>query len=199
MALETVSEANSLMAEVGCPQCGRSLHGGRMGFVCDRGGGACFSAGTASAKVVSCDQQLAVSAPCPRPGFWPFTCPPCLPCQTGAVNYYHLAHELGHASDLAHPPGPSGSLAESTPGSNMQPSGFCCDNPNVQSAKNCRNFSNPLFYWGSSVCLGSPDIKDCTSKCPGGAPAPPFGVEVAFPPRGQQNSLKGGFNAGESR
>ncbi|MGC9530617.1 MAG: hypothetical protein ACP5G2_08485 [Candidatus Bipolaricaulaceae bacterium] len=158
--LDSEAEAANLRAEVSVANAVEVFFVDRMSFVCSWGGGACFSSGTASAKVVSCDQQLAVPAPCPCPGYCPVTCPPCPPCQTGAVNYYHLAHELGHALDLAHPPGPSGGLAASTVGSNMEPSGFCCDNPNVQSAKNCRNAANPLLYWGKGLCFGNPDIMD---------------------------------------
>jgi len=158
--LETEAEATTLMAEVNVADAVEVFVVSRMDFVCSWGGGACFSSGTASAKIVSCDQQLSVPAPCPCTSFCPATCPPCPPCQTGAVNYYHLAHELGHALNLAHPPGPSGSLAASTVGSNLEPSGFCCDNPNKQSAKNCRNASNPLLYWGWATCTGTPDIMD---------------------------------------
>ncbi len=158
--LETEAEAAALRAEVNVADAVEVFVVSRMDFVCSWGGGACFSSGTASAKIVTCDQQLSVPAPCPCTGFCPATCPPCPPCQTGAVNYYHLAHELGHALNLAHPPGPSGSLAASTVGSNLEPSGFCCDNPNVQSAKNCRNASNPLLYWGWATCTGTPDITD---------------------------------------
>jgi len=158
--LESETEAINLLAEVNVANAVEVFVVDRMDFACSWGGGACFSSGTASAKVVTCDQQLSIPAPCPCPGYCPATCPPCPPCQTGAVNYYHLAHELGHALNLAHPPGPSGGLAASTPGSNMEPSGFCCDNPNVQSAKNCRNASNPLLYWGLGICSGAPDIMD---------------------------------------
>jgi hypothetical protein len=43
----------------------------------------------------------------------------------------------------------------------MEPSGFCCDNPNVQSARNCRNATSPLMFWGDLVpCFGIPDIMD---------------------------------------
>lgn len=158
--LETEAEASSLRAEVDVADAVEVFVVSRMNFACSWGGGACFSSGTASAKIVTCDQQLAVPAPCPCPSYCPATCPPCPPCQTGAVNYYHLAHELGHALDLAHPPGPTATLAASTVGSNMEPSGFCCDNPNVQSAKNCRNASNPLLYWALTRCTGTPDIMD---------------------------------------
>lgn len=129
----------------------------RMDFACDWGGGACSSSGTAAAKVVTCDQQLEIPDPCPCLGLCPSACPP---CQTGDVNYYHLAHELGHALNLAHPGDWGRSLVPGTAGSNMEPSGFCCDNPNVQSARNCRAASNPLLYWGRSICRGTPDIHD---------------------------------------
>lgn len=158
--LETREEAAALLGEVEVVDAVEVFVVSRMDYVCQNGGGTCYASGTASAKIVSCDQQLAVPSPCPCPDYCPSTCPPCPPCQTGRVNLYHLAHELGHALNLAHPPGPSGTLAGSTPRSNMEPSGFCCDNPAVQSAKNCRNFSNPLLYWGSAICTGRPDITD---------------------------------------
>ena len=123
-------------------------------LACSWGGGACFSGGTASSKVVSCDQQMAV--PCPCPSACTSYCP-CGSCLCGAINPYHLAHELGHAFNLPHP---SGSWSTSTVTSIMEPSGFCCDNPNLQSAKNCRNASNPLMYSSISICSGSPDIND---------------------------------------
>ena len=129
-------------------------------LACGWGGGASFSSGTESAKIVSCDQQLSVPCPCP------VSCQDYCPCggcgddasTCGAVNPYHLAHELGHTLDLYHPPD-----ASSTADSIMEPSGFCCDNPDVQSAKNCRNAENPLLYWTlctSAACSGSPDIDD---------------------------------------
>lgn len=55
------------------------------------------------------------------------------------VNLYNLAHELGHTFGLMHPPG------NSTPGSLMEPSGFCADNPALMSKQNCDNASNPLL------------------------------------------------------
>jgi len=112
------------------------------------GGGATWGSGTASAFIVTSDEQLDV--PCP---------PPCGYGDCGDVNYYHLAHELGHVLNLDHPDGAYG-LAPSSADSVMEPSGFCLDNPNAQSAKNCRNASNPLMVWGLAVCSGSPDIMD---------------------------------------
>jgi hypothetical protein len=129
-------------------------------LACYWGGGASFSSGTAANKIVTCDQQLSVPCPCP------VDCQDYCPCggcgvdasTCGAVNPYHLAHELGHTLDLSHPPD-----ASSTVDSIMEPSGFCCDNPDVQSAKNCRNAENPLLYWTfctDADCSGSPDIND---------------------------------------
>jgi len=157
--LDNASEAAAFRAEVDIADAVEIFVAKEMStsLACSWGGGACFSSGTASAKIVSCDQQMAV--PCPCPSACTSYCP-CGSCLCGAINPYHLAHELGHALNLAHPPGPSGGLAATTVGSIMEPSGFCCDNPNAQSAKNCRNASNPLLYSLFSVCSGTPDISD---------------------------------------
>lgn len=77
------------------------------------GGGACWSGGTANAQIITFDTNL-------------------------PINLYNLAHELGHALGLHHPPG------DSTPGSLMEPSGFCLDNPALMSDLNCDNADNPL-------------------------------------------------------
>jgi hypothetical protein len=78
------------------------------------GGGVCYSSGTANTKIITCDANL-------------------------PVNLYNLAHELGHALGLLHPPG------NSTSGSLMEPSGFCLDNPPYQSDENCNNADNPIL------------------------------------------------------
>jgi hypothetical protein len=121
------------------------------------GGGACWSSGTASAKIVTCDQQLAV--PCPMPsGLW--GCSASAGGSCGDVNYYHLAHELGHALNLLHPGDYRAGMVAGSSGSILEPSGFCRDNPDVQSARNCRSASSPLLYSGRASCAGSPDIMD---------------------------------------
>ncbi len=156
--LDNSSEASNLRAEVNVTDAVEVFFVERMStsLACSWGGGASFSSGTASAKIVSCDQQMSVPNPCPSPCN---TYCPGGPCLSGPVNPYHLAHELGHTLNLAHPPGP-GSLAASTVNSIMEPSGFCRDNPNAQSAKNCRNAGNPLLFMLFSICTGSPDIND---------------------------------------
>jgi hypothetical protein len=157
--LDDSTEATALRAEVNVADAVEVFVVERLStsFACSTGGGFCCSSGTASAKIVSCDQQLAV--PCPCPAACATWCP-CGPCQCGALNLWHLAHELGHALNLDHPGTPTGGLAESTAGSNLEPSGFCCDNPSSQSAKNCRNAGNPLLTWGLTTCSGTPDISD---------------------------------------
>jgi hypothetical protein len=138
------------------------------------GCGATFSSGTASAKIVTSDQQLDV--PCPAPcgcsgynyAYKGVNCNNFCPCGTscagagcGDVNYYHLAHELGHVLDLYHPWDTGKPLAKrGSYGSVMEGSGFCLDNPNAQSAKNCRSASNPLLSSSRSICTGTPDIAD---------------------------------------
>ena len=147
------AEANALRAEVNVPEAVEVFVVERWDPLWD-GGGASWSSGTASAKVVTCDQQLAV--PCPPPvGLWG-----CSGGFCGDVNYCHLAHELGHSLSLTHPGEVRAGRPEGSTNSIMEPSGFCRDNPNVQSAHNCRMASNPLLYWGRVVCTESPDITD---------------------------------------
>ena len=83
------------------------------------GGGATFASGTATAKIVTGDNQL-------------------------PLNQNHLAHELGHVLGLGHP-GNAGSLVDACAGSLMEPSGFFADNPEFQCEHNCISASNPLL------------------------------------------------------
>ncbi|NVN90234.1 MAG: hypothetical protein HXX11_06480 [Desulfuromonadales bacterium] len=159
--LDSSTEADNLRAEVDVTDAIEIFVAEKMStsLTCAWGGGATFSSGTASSKIVTSDEQLNV--PCPCPASCATYCP-LGPCSCGALNNYHLAHELGHVINLDHPSGAYG-MAPSTATSVMEPSGFCNDNPDIQSAKNCRNASNPLFYWGKTMiyrCIGSPDIND---------------------------------------
>ena len=89
------------------------------------GGGVCYSGGSANAQIITFDTNL-------------------------PINLYNLAHELGHALGLSHPPG------NSTPGSLMEPSGFCRDNPALMSDENCDNANNPLLripWWPFRICI----------------------------------------------
>jgi hypothetical protein len=165
--LDDAAEVDNLRAEVNVTTAVEIFVAGSIAedLTCLWGGGATWGSGTASAKIVTSDQQLSVPCPCPVAcqGFCP-----CGGCGVnnstcGAVNYYHLAHELGHVLNLCHPGDYTCSMNSSTVGSIMEPSGFCCDNPNVQSAMNCRNAANPLMYWAywsGGACSGSPDIMD---------------------------------------
>ena len=81
--LDNSSEATSLKAEVNVANAVEVFVVERMStsLACSWGGGACFSSGTASAKIVSCDQQMSV--PCPCPSACSSYCP-CGACLCGA-------------------------------------------------------------------------------------------------------------------
>lgn len=83
------------------------------------GGGATWSGGSASAKIITTDNQL-------------------------PTNQNHLAHELGHVLNLGHP-GSDDSLTPGCVDSVMEPSGFFADNPSEQCMKNCNSANNPII------------------------------------------------------
>lgn len=106
------------------------------------GGGATFSSGTASAKILTSDQN------------------------DNGVDFNHLAHELGHVLGLGHPGNVTDGLTDGTPGTVMCPSGFLNDNPDVQSEQNKNNASNPLLTFPLEICcddLDCTDASDCGS------------------------------------
>lgn len=101
------------------------------------GGGATWSSGTASAKIISSDGNA-----------------------TFGVDLTHLAHELGHVLNMGHPGNPNGLYNAST-NTLMCPSGWHNDNPKRQSTDNKLNASNPLLVWTLKVISAGPD---CTSS-----------------------------------
>lgn len=111
------------------------------------GGGACWSSGTASAKIISSDEQVACG-----------------------VDKTHIAHEIGHALGLMHPG--SGGIEGST-GTLMCPSGWQRDNPRRQSRDNGSNIVNPLLVntWGIYTfslpeCTNNGDCGTCNAHFP---------------------------------
>ncbi|HEX9186974.1 MAG TPA: hypothetical protein VGB87_07880 [Vicinamibacteria bacterium] len=114
------------------------------------GGGATFSSGLASAKVISSDDNSEAV------------------CAGGACNLTHLAHELGHAMTLHHPGagGIPAYMVSGTTGTLMCPSGFTADNPRRNSVDNENNVNNPLFQYAFALAGPAPD---CTNDAGCGA------------------------------
>ena len=94
-----------------------------------------MGSGTATAKVVSTDNQL-------------------------PLNQNHMAHELGHVLGLGHPGDSTDTLVDGCAGSVLEPSGFFADNPGLQCEANCDNASNPLLRlvpWVWCISVDRPD------------------------------------------
>ena len=110
------------------------------------GGGATFSSGLASAKVISSDDNS--EGVCVPGG--------------AACNRTHLAHELGHVMTLHHPGvgGIPAYMVNGSTGTLMCPSGFTADNPRRNSVFNENNVNNPLFQY---LFLPLGPAPDCTN------------------------------------
>jgi hypothetical protein len=108
------------------------------------GGGATWSSGTASAKIISSDGNA-----------------------TFGVDLTHIAHELGHVLNMGHPGAPNGLFNAST-NTLMCPSGWHNDNPKRNSRDNALNVANPLVVFSLKAVSPGPDCNssgDC-GACP---------------------------------
>lgn len=107
------------------------------------GGGFITSYGTATGKIVTSDQNADYK-----------------------IDLTHLAHEFGHALNLAHPEeGPERGIPGSK-GTLMCESGFKEDNPRLNSEENAINSSNPLIQYSlteKSTKFDCTDIEGCGS------------------------------------
>jgi hypothetical protein len=135
------SEASDLRATFDDPQCVEVFFVDSFSPSPFWGGGASFDSGTASAQIISTDENADFG-----------------------VDLTHLAHELGHAVSLCHP---SDSYCEARPemnpastGTLMCPSGFNNDNPTINSVENENNINNPLMTFGLKIVSAGPD---CTN------------------------------------
>lgn len=140
----TSTEADTLRPEVNVDDCVEVFFVDRFSPNAMWGGGATWSGGTASAKVISSDENA-----------------------DHGIDLTHLAHELGHAVDLGHPGANFPGLTEPSTGTLMCPSGFMNDNPQVNSQWNKDHVDNPLFTFAIKLvsvgpdCLDSPDCGAC--------------------------------------
>lgn len=134
----TEAEMSSLRSEVNEDDCIEVFFVRKFNPSSTYGGGACWSSGTANAKIISSDEQVACG-----------------------VDKTHLAHELAHAMGLMHP-GSGGN--EGDTGTLACPSGWQRDNPRRNSRDNGNKVVNPLLlnYWGAWT-FSNPDCNDSAS------------------------------------
>lgn len=134
-------EAADLLSRVNVDDCIEVFFVDRFSPQALFGGGATFGLGVASSKVISSDENADFG-----------------------VDLTHLAHELGHVLDLAHPTGAPGVSTNTL----MCPSGFNNDNPKRNSQENKDNASNPLLTFAFKLITPGPDCQnsaDC-GPCP---------------------------------
>jgi hypothetical protein len=137
----TSGENTALRGEVSVDDCVEVFFVDRFSPNALWGGGATWGSGTASAKIISSDQNADFG-----------------------IDHTHLAHELGHAIALMHPG--SGSAKDGSTGTLMCPSGFMNDNPQVNSQENKNKVSNPLLTFAIKLVSAGPD---CTNSATCGA------------------------------
>jgi len=151
-SVTTGSEMNDLRSEVTDDDCIEIFFVNEFSPSSTYGGGATWFSGTASAQIISSDEQVSCG-----------------------VDITHLAHEVGHAIGLKHP-GSTGTAPGDIAGSSgtlLCPSGWERDNPRRQSWENGNNAYNPLFvnyhgfYFGPGPeCIGNADCGTCAAHIP---------------------------------
>eukprot|EP01061_Rhynchopus_euleeides_P020256 TRINITY_DN32_c0_g1_i6.p1 TRINITY_DN32_c0_g1~~TRINITY_DN32_c0_g1_i6.p1 ORF type:complete len:437 (+),score=162.41 TRINITY_DN32_c0_g1_i6:67-1377(+) len=144
----TESEASALRAEVDDDDCVEIFFVDQFSPVDQWGGGATWSGGTASTKIITTDGNA-----------------------DGGIDLTHLAHEVGHAITLKHPgsgfpTAASPHRVDASTGTLMCGSGYLNDNPKVNSQWNKDNVQNPLFKFSLKLWSVGPDCQndaDCGS------------------------------------
>lgn len=146
----TSGEATALRATVDDDDCAEVFFVDQLSPNSMWGGGATWGGGTASAKIISSDENA-----------------------DHGIDATHLAHEIGHVITLKHPgegfPNASApNRVDGSTGTLMCPSGFMNDNPQVNSQWNKDSVQNPLFTFAIKVVGPSVDCQndaDC-GACP---------------------------------
>jgi hypothetical protein len=146
----TSGEAAALRATVDDDDCVEVFFVDKFSPASMWGGGATWSGGTASTKIISSDENA----------FY-------------GIDFTHLAHELGHTITLKHPGQGFPTAAQphridASSGTLMCPSGFMNDNPTVNSQWNKDSVQNPLFTFSLKTISAGPDCQndaDC-GACP---------------------------------
>eukprot|EP01061_Rhynchopus_euleeides_P020255 TRINITY_DN32_c0_g1_i5.p1 TRINITY_DN32_c0_g1~~TRINITY_DN32_c0_g1_i5.p1 ORF type:complete len:440 (+),score=166.57 TRINITY_DN32_c0_g1_i5:67-1386(+) len=138
----TSGEASALRAEVDDDDCVEIFFVDQFSPVDQWGGGATWSGGTASTKIITTDGNA-----------------------DGGIDLTHLAHEVGHAITLKHPgsgfpTAASPHRVDGSSGTLMCGSGYLNDNPKVNSQWNKDNVQNPLFKFAIKLRSAGPDCQN---------------------------------------
>ena len=146
----TEAEMSDLRSEVSVDDCVEVFFVKKFNPSSTYGGGACWGSGTANAKIISSDEQVACG-----------------------VDQTHLAHELGHALGLMHPGTGHSTFADGSTGTLLCGSGWQRDNPRRNSRDNGNNVVNPLlttYFYRYDIdthdCTDSADCGSCSAHIP---------------------------------